>query len=227
VGTTGSIGPNGSIGSTGPIGANGTVGATGSAGPAGIVGSTGASGANGTPGAAGATGATGPAGAVGATGSSGPAGTNGSTGAAGATGPTGTNGLAQYAYIYNLAEENVPIEAPVTFDSNGVMTSGITHFAGSSAVTLVNPGTYEVTFSVSGTGPNQVALFDNETIVPGTVYGSGAGTQQNTGQAIFTVVAGDVLTLRNATSSAAIGLATPIGGTRASTNASLTIEKLA
>ncbi len=151
----------------------------------------------------------------------------GDTGPAGATGPTGTNGLSQYAYIYNLAAETVPLEASVTFDSNGAITSGITHVPGASGITLVNAGTYQVTFSLSGTGPNQIALFDNETLVPGTVYGSGAGTQQNTGQAIVTVSAGDVLTVRNATSSAAIGLATPIGGTRASTNASVTIEKLA
>ncbi len=128
--------------------------------------------------------------------------------------------------MYNLTEETVPLEAPVTFSSNGVMTSEITHEPGASGITLLNSGTYLVTFSLSGTGSNQVALFDDEALVPGTVYGSGSGTQQNTGQMIVTVSAGDVLTIRNATSNAAIELATPIGGTRASTNASVTIEML-
>jgi len=126
-----------------------------------------------------------------------------------------------------LSGETVPLEADVTFDSNGVMTSGITHAPGAAGITLTAAGTYEVTFSVSGTEPSQMALFVNGTLVPGAVYGSGAGTQQNTGQAILVVPAGAVLTVRNHTSSAAVGLATPIGGTRASSNASMVIEKLA
>jgi hypothetical protein len=121
----------------------------------------------------------------------------------------------------------VPLEADVTFDSNGVMTPGITHALGAAGITLASAGTYMVTFSTSGTEPSQMALFVNGTLVPGTVYASGAGTQQNNGQAIVTVAAGAVLTVRNHTSSAAVGLATPIGGTQASTNASVAIEKLA
>ena len=60
----------------------------------------------------------------------------------------------------------------------------------------------------------------------GTIYGSGAGTQQNTGQAIVSIAAHDILTVRNHTSSAAVGLATFIGGTQANANASVAIEKL-
>jgi BclA C-terminal domain len=121
----------------------------------------------------------------------------------------------------------VGLEADVTFDSNGVMTPGIEHVPGSAGIKVVEAGTYELTFSVSGTEPSQMAIFLNGTLVPGTIYGSGAGTQQSTGQAIFTVPAGAVLTVRNHTSSAAVGLATPIGGTQASSNASVVIEKLA
>jgi hypothetical protein len=126
-----------------------------------------------------------------------------------------------------LGGETVPLEADVTFDSNGVLTPGITHAPGAAGITLTTAGTYEATFSVSGTEPSQIALFVNGTLVPGTVYGSGAGTQQNMGQAIFVASAGAVLTIRNHTSSAAVGLATPIGGTQPSSNASVVIEKLA
>jgi hypothetical protein len=126
-----------------------------------------------------------------------------------------------------LGGETVPLEADVTFDSNGVLTPGITHALGAAGVTLTTAGTYEATFSVSGTEPSQMALFVNGTLVPGAVYGSGAGTQQNTGQAIFIAPAGAVLTVRNHTSSAAVGLATPIGGTQPSSNASVVVEKLA
>jgi hypothetical protein len=100
------------------------------------------------------------------------------------------------------------------------------HAPGSPTIQITNAGIYEVTFSVSGTEPNQFALFLNGNPVPGTIYGSGAGTQQNNGQAIFTIGAGDILTLRNHSSAAAVGLATPIGGTQASVNASIVIKKL-
>jgi hypothetical protein len=118
------------------------------------------------------------------------------------------------------------VEADIPFDTNGVMTAGITHTVGNPGITLVNAGDYKVTFSVSGTEPNQMALFVNSVLVPGSIYASGAGTQQNTGQVIVTVPAAAVLTVRNHSSAAAVGLATPIGGTQASANASVAIEKL-
>jgi len=107
-----------------------------------------------------------------------------------------------------------------------VLSSGITHDTNTAGITLANSGTYKVTFSVSGTEPNQMALFVNGVLVPGSIYGSGAGTQPNTGQAIVTVADGAVLTLRNHTSSAAVGLQALAGGTQPSANASLAIEML-
>ncbi len=158
-----------------------------------------------------------------------PAGADGAQGPAGpqgATGPAGTSGLSDYAYVYNLAAQTVPLEAAVTFDQNGVMTAGITHALNGAGITLLNAGSYKVAFSVSGTEPNQMALFVDGILAPGTVYASGAGTQQNTGQGIVTVAAGATLTLRNHTSAAAVGLATPVGGTQPSVNASIAIERL-
>nr|WP_246869629.1 hypothetical protein [Priestia megaterium] len=57
-----------------------------------------------------------------------------------------------------------------------------------------------------GVESNQYALFLNGAPVVGTVYGSGAGTQQDNGQAIIAIAAGDVLSLRNHTSDAASDL---------------------
>jgi BclA C-terminal domain len=181
-------------------------------------------------GPAGATGTTGNTGLDGTTGAGGVTGPAGSTGATGATGSAASQGLSQYAYVYNDAAQTVAIEADVNFNKNGVLTSGITHAAGTpgaAGIALVNAGDYKVTFSVSGSEPSQMALFVNGiTVVPGTVYGSGAGTQQNTGQTIVTLAAGDVLTVRNHSSAAAVTLAEPIGGTQATVNASVAIEKL-
>jgi len=74
-----------------------------------------------------------------------------------------------------------------------------------------------------------MALFDNGALIPGTIYGSGAGDEQNTGQAIFTAAAGDVLTVVNhsTTGGAPVTLQTNAGGTQTNVNASVTIEKLA
>jgi hypothetical protein len=139
----------------------------------------------------------------------------------------GTSPTPQYAYLYNAGVQTVAVEANVNLDTNGVMTSGITHTAGSASITLVNIGVYKVTFSVSGTETSQFALFNGATMVPGSLYGSGAGTQQNNGQAIVvTTIANAVLTLKNHTSSAAVGLPTAGGGTLANANASVLIQKL-
>lgn len=59
-----------------------------------------------------------------------------------------------------------------------------------------------------------------------TVYGSGSGAQQNFGQAIITIAASDVITLRNHTSTSTVGLASLVGGTQANVNASIVIKKL-
>jgi hypothetical protein len=122
----------------------------------------------------------------------------------------------------------VPLETDIIFSDNGVHSAGVTHALGSSAIIVVNAGDYKVSFSVSGTEPNQFALFLNGVMVAGSDYGSGAGTQQNSGQAILAIGANDVLTLRNHTSAAAVTLAAgpPIGGTVAAVNASVLIQKL-
>jgi hypothetical protein len=140
--------------------------------------------------------------------------------------------VVEYAYVYNLTARSVALETDVSLDSNGVITSGITHAPGTPGIALLAAGDYKVTFSVSATEPNQVALFLNGSVVNGAIYGSGAGTQQNTGQAIVRIGAGDVvaggavLTVRNHSTTAAIGLASVIGGTQANANASVLIEKL-
>jgi hypothetical protein len=225
-GLVGAVGPQGVVGAPGSIGIEGLQGVQGVVGSTGATGSAGAPGTTGSQGTEGAIGVTGPAGPQGIAGAGGAVGPVGSTGPTGAIGLTGSNGLSQYAYVYNLGAQTVPLEADIAFDTNGVLTSGITHVAGSAGLVLVNAGKYQVTFSVSGTEPSQMALFVNGVMVPGAVYGSGAGTQQNTGQTIVTAAAGAVLTVRNHTSSAAIGLATPIGGTQASTNASVVVDML-
>jgi hypothetical protein len=120
----------------------------------------------------------------------------------------------------------VLVDDDYTFDHNGTTTSGFVHIPDEAAIRVLNAGTYKVSYTISGTGVTQMALFINGTVVDGTTYGSGAGTQPNAGQAIVTIAADDILTLNNHSSTAAVGLATPIGGSQPTTNASIVIEKI-
>ena len=129
-------------------------------------------------------------------------------------------------YIYNISAQTVPVETDIIFDTSVIFTSGITHSPGTSQITVSTPGNYEVSFSVPGVEPNQFALFSNGTLVTGTIYGSGAGTQQNNGQSIMALAAGSILTLRNHSSAAAVTLQTLAGGTQTNVNASVVIKKL-
>jgi hypothetical protein len=107
-----------------------------------------------------------------------------------------------------------------------VTTSSILHTPGSSQIGIDVAGAYEVHFTVSGVEPNQFALFLNGVLIPRSVYGSGAGTQQTVGEVIVQLAVGDVLTLRNHSSAAAVTLQTLAGGTQINVNASLTIKRL-
>jgi len=193
---------------TGPPGPAGPPGPPGPAGPAGPAGVTGLDGA------------TGPTGPDGATGPAGP------TGATGPAGPTGIEGLSEYAYIYNLDAQVVALEADITFSNNGVIVGAITHAPGTAIITLGSAGDYAILFNVAGVEPNQFTLFQNGAAVAGATYGSGAGTQPNHGFVIITAAAGDTLTLRNHTSSAAVTLQTLAGGTQINANASIQIQKM-
>jgi hypothetical protein len=196
----------------GPRGLQGVKGKTGAAGRVGASGVTGSSGVQGPQGVQGATGAAGAAGAA---------------GPAGATGATGPGGSSEYGYVYNTSGQTVAIGGAITFDSSGVL-AGIVHAPGSATITIVNAGTYEVTFSVSSTGePYQVGMHIDGTLVPGSDYGTAAATGgESAGQAIVTVAAGSTLTIVNDASAAAFSLAATIGGTQTTTNASVMITEV-
>ena len=233
IGLTGPVGPKGPVGPVGPVGPKGDKGLTGNTGCPGPVGPVGPKGDTGLTGSQGPIGLTGPQGINGVNGTDGASGSQGPIGLTGPQGPAGTNGTGgsstpQYGYIYNIADQVVPLETAITFSGDGVKTVGVSHAPGGSTITISSAGDYKITFSVSGSEPNQFAIFVNGAPVAGTVYGSGAGTQQNSGQTIVTISANDVITLRNHTSAAAVTLAasTPIGGTAPAVNASILIQKL-
>ena len=228
-GNTGAIGPTGVTGAqgiTGPTGVTGQMGITGPTGvtgQTGLIGPTGATGVTGTTGATGVTGQTGDIGLMGITGPMGLTGEVGPTGPTGVTGATGM-GLSAHGYIFNLSNQTVLIEDDVSFDTNGLLT-GIFHTAGTSTITIVNSGIYAIWFSVSAIEPNQFSLYQNGISIQGSIYGSGGGTQINSGMAIVNAFVGDIITLRNHTSASAVTLQSQ-GGTATNVNASILIQKL-
>jgi hypothetical protein len=152
-------------------------------------------------------------GLTGATGVTGPTGDTGAPGATGATGPTGPtgNGASEYAYIYKLGSIVALPGQGIQFDTNGVMSSGITHTTNSFIIQVNVAGLYRIEYSVSpNTSPNgqiayPVALFVNtNTEVNGSRYSAGvafinSGTvlTQGTGRVLVNLSAGDTLQLVN------------------------------
>jgi hypothetical protein len=111
------------------------------------------------------------------------------------------------------------------FSNNGLL-SGFGHVPGTTQIFALQTGVYLVSFSVSGVEPDQFALFLNGLPVPGGTYGSGDGTQQNNGQVIVHLFAGDELSLSNYSSTSDVDLQDSAGGTEPNVNASVAIEQV-
>lgn len=131
-----------------------------------------------------------------------------------------------FAYIYNTSAQVVSLESDVTFSNNGVITNNITHTLGTSSIVLGSAGYYEISFLIAAVELNQFTLFKNGVSVVGSTYGSGDTNQPNPAAVIIRAAAGDVITVRNHTSAAAVTLQTLAGGTQTCTNASVFIQKL-
>lgn len=161
-------------------------------------------------------------------GAAGPEGAPGPKGLPGPEGPPGPGVTTDYAYIFSQTPQVVDQNQNVHFDSNGSVLGGIGKLIGTGDIIISTNGDYLVHFSVSGADVNQFALFLNDTLVPGTIYGSGNTNQQNTGQAIITVSGTDasVLNLRSHISSTTVALQSAQGGTEANVTASVFIQRL-
>ncbi len=112
------------------------------------------------------------------------------------------------------------------FANNGPKTAGIT-YATNGQITIATPGVYLVRFVASVSEAGQLELTQNGTELPSTVYGRATGTSEITGQAILSVAAGDILTLRNPSgNSIALSFTPAAGGTHPDVSASIVIEQL-
>jgi hypothetical protein len=156
----------------------------------------------------------------------GPQGPPGAQGPAGSQGPAGIAASTDYGYIYQSTAQIVPVGEAVSFDSNGTLFGGIAHVLGDSAITINVTGHYKVMFSVTGEQSNQFALFVNDALIEGSLYGSASPNQQNNGVVIVSIVEPSTLKLRNHISDGSVTLETLAGGIEANVTASILIQKL-
>ena len=227
-GERGKRGKRGHDGHDGKDGHDGRDGDTGPTGPggAGFTGPRGAEGPEGPEGPAGAdstvTGPTGPC-------------CTGPTGDAGATGATGSEGqgLLDFAHFYALMPGDnaatVAINAPVEFPQDGESSGGIVR-ASATEFILPTAGVYEVFYQVSVTEPGQLAIWLNGAPVAAVTDRSRAGRATGTSQIsndvlIRTTVPGELLTIVNDASPAALTI-TPIAGGTDPVSATLLIKRL-
>lgn len=130
----------------------------------------------------------------------GPPGTPGEQGPPGPPGPPGA-GIPGFAFIYDTTEqENIPQNGQVTFNTNGNITPAgfVTHTQGTAPITITQTGTYLITYEVfPQQGTSAFGLYNGNTLIAGSDYGSESGNQTYSGQVITTLNAMDVLTLRN------------------------------
>ena len=107
-----------------------------------------------------------------------------------------------YAYVYNKKAVNMASHIPMPFDSNGPMTSGITHILGSSEVVLKNAGVYQVNFAgtaeilIQGAPMPEVVLYLNNQRVTEYVCTGNYSSYSIIFQAIIVANAGDILTIK-------------------------------
>jgi hypothetical protein len=109
-----------------------------------------------------------------------------------------------YAFVYSTAEQFPSKEAPlVTFDTVSVLAGGVTFDSTTSSLTVPSTGDYAVMWeAIVQTSPNDAAfgIFVNETLQNATLSGLALNPEQVgaaiNGDAILSLNAGDVLTLR-------------------------------
>ncbi|MCH5304231.1 MAG: hypothetical protein J1E41_05155 [Ruminococcus sp.] len=98
-----------------------------------------------------------------------------------------------YGYVYNITRQNVDEDEAVTFSSNGLLSSGITHVAGTSDIVITTAGVYLINYYVGEEG--QFTVYQNSAPVAGSTYASSEDIIY--GQVIISAQAGDIITLVN------------------------------
>jgi len=108
-----------------------------------------------------------------------------------------TQNQINFVQIYNSSAQEIDENNNISFDYNDTTTYGFIHKPNTSEIIFTASGIYSIYFMIAGVQHNQFALFINNILVPGSIFSSAAGNQQNIGQKIVHANAGDILTIRN------------------------------
>jgi hypothetical protein len=223
----------------GPPGEKGRKGSRGKCGKDGL---NGEHGKKGEPGKKGSKGDKGPRGESGRKGSKGHRGHEGWKGEPGKDGMGGING---FAYTYNISALTILAGGFVNFDTDSVSRNIVLPTSGGNLITILNAGTYDISFLVRGTpinvNPADIIAFElvlnSITSIPGTQFTSQQevsalpspnGTEIVNGRAIIELTAGSTIQLHNITNNnlSSITLSPSIGPVNV-VNAAITILQLA
>lgn len=126
----------------------------------------------------------------------------------------------EYGYVYNVLEQEVEEGEAVTFSANGLLSSGVSHVAGSDKISFDVAGVYLVEFYVKSGRCEEYTLYQNGAPVTGSTYSSGSGNI-TTGSVIISVQRGDAITLVNTDNND-----DNIDGDGETVNAAVTVQRL-
>ena len=102
---------------------------------------------------------------------------------------------------------------------------GIQHDPSEEKILVLGDDIFEIIFTVTSSDRNQFAIFVNDVLVPGSIYGTDIARGTNTGMAIMPLVNGDIITIKNFDSQGTVFLNGNVGGSENNTNASITIKR--
>lgn len=195
-GEAGPVGNTGFDGAQGPEGYPGPRGDVGPIGPQGPIGEPGIQGPHGIPGIDGSQGIQGPMGNKGLTGAQGQPGDMGPQGIPGLAGPEGETQIIEifdYAYMYRelmtIQEGKIPNDTQIDLNVDGPYNATSFKRETTYAWTLLESGTFHISFVIGTQGPTNVAIAINETYTPQTTFMIGAGQLQIQGFTILSLPA--------------------------------------
>jgi|ERR1700690_191647 len=143
--------------------------------------------------------------------------------------PPGVGGFAAFfALMPGDNSATVAVGAPVEFPQTGpASATPIVTRVDNFSFTLLNTGTYAVSWQVSVTEAGQLQLAIGGAGLPDTVTGRATGTDQISGNTIITATAGQVLSLINPAGNSTALTITPTAGGTHSVSATLNIRQIA
>jgi len=130
-----------------------------------------------------------------------------------------------YGYIYSINSQTVPPDGSVAFSNNGALL-GIFHEAGTGPIVIESDGVYAVWYTVTAFESNQFTVFQNESVVPGSRYGTRTAQNSYSGMVIINAAAGDQISIRNYGSIGPVTLDSTAGGAFTGVSASIMILKI-